>query len=529
MKYLKSLAEPGEAVGVVAGQSIGEPSTQMTLNTFHLAGHSSKNVTLGIPRLRELVMTASASISTPSMTLYPNPEMTIDDAEKFAKSISRLSLAEVVNKVNITEKLGRGVAYAQSKTYKVRLEFFPAKDYCDHYAITVHDVLESVSRKFLPRLQGLIRKQLKKKGDANTLKKSDALPEIGQSAGRVEEERARPEGEREGGDDDSDDDGDGDATNAKSKANRSENISYAAPDDEEEAIAAQAQRESTPDIDMDGSDEVIQNKAKEDTDSEDDSDSAKQTSNRAAISENIQELESRIKNVKGNSDVSAFKFSPHGNYVDFSLEYAASTAKLLMLHLVEQCCHDTVIHAVPGLKTCTLDKENKYRNPDTGKESKELAIIAEGINLWAMRDAQDHIDPHRIFTNDVAAILRLYGVEAARATIVREMDAVFKGHGISVDNRHLNLIADVMTRSGGYKAFNRIGMKSAVSPFMKMSFETTVGFLRDAVLEEEGDSLRNPSARIVVGKLSGVGTGAFDVLVPVKGQEETDGFEVEGL
>lgn len=86
-----------------------------------------------------------------------------------------------------------------------------------------------------------------------------------------------------------------------------------------------------------------------------------------------------------------------------------------------------------------------------------------------------------------------------------------------------------MTRSGGYKAFNRIGMKSAVSPFMKMSFETTVGFLRDAVLEEEGDSLRNPSARIVVGKLSGVGTGAFDVLVPVKGQEETDGFEVEGL
>lgn len=49
LKYLRSLVEPGEAVGVVAGQSIGEPSTQMTLNTFHLAGHSAKNVTLGIP------------------------------------------------------------------------------------------------------------------------------------------------------------------------------------------------------------------------------------------------------------------------------------------------------------------------------------------------------------------------------------------------------------------------------------------------------------------------------------------------
>jgi DNA-directed RNA polymerase I subunit RPA1 len=42
MKYLNSVIEPGEAVGIVASQSVGEPSTQMTLNTFHLAGHSGK-------------------------------------------------------------------------------------------------------------------------------------------------------------------------------------------------------------------------------------------------------------------------------------------------------------------------------------------------------------------------------------------------------------------------------------------------------------------------------------------------------
>ena len=82
LKYLRSLVEPGEAVGVVAGQSIGEPSTQMTLNTFHLAGHSSKNVTLGIPRLREILMTASAKISTPGMTVYPIPDMPVEESEK---------------------------------------------------------------------------------------------------------------------------------------------------------------------------------------------------------------------------------------------------------------------------------------------------------------------------------------------------------------------------------------------------------------------------------------------------------------
>jgi DNA-directed RNA polymerase I subunit RPA1 len=50
LKYLRSLIDPGEAVGVLAAQSIGEPSTQMTLNTFHLAGFGAGNVTMGVPR-----------------------------------------------------------------------------------------------------------------------------------------------------------------------------------------------------------------------------------------------------------------------------------------------------------------------------------------------------------------------------------------------------------------------------------------------------------------------------------------------
>ena len=49
------MAAPGEVVGTVAAQSIGEPTTQMTLNTFHFAGVSAKNVTLGVPRLTEII------------------------------------------------------------------------------------------------------------------------------------------------------------------------------------------------------------------------------------------------------------------------------------------------------------------------------------------------------------------------------------------------------------------------------------------------------------------------------------------
>lgn len=60
----------GENVGTLAGQGVGEPSTQMTLNTFHLAGHGGVNVTLGIPRLREIIMTNGANIKTPIMRLF---------------------------------------------------------------------------------------------------------------------------------------------------------------------------------------------------------------------------------------------------------------------------------------------------------------------------------------------------------------------------------------------------------------------------------------------------------------------------
>lgn len=50
LKYQRALCPPGESVGLLAAQSIGEPSTQMTLNTFHFAGRGDMNVTLGIPR-----------------------------------------------------------------------------------------------------------------------------------------------------------------------------------------------------------------------------------------------------------------------------------------------------------------------------------------------------------------------------------------------------------------------------------------------------------------------------------------------
>ncbi|KAK9271224.1 hypothetical protein L1049_026814 [Liquidambar formosana] len=83
-RFLQSLVAPGEMIGCVAAQSIGEPATQMTLNTFHYAGVSAKNVTLGVPRLREIINVAK-KIKTPSLSVYLKPE--VNKTKEKAKNI----------------------------------------------------------------------------------------------------------------------------------------------------------------------------------------------------------------------------------------------------------------------------------------------------------------------------------------------------------------------------------------------------------------------------------------------------------
>ncbi len=88
----RALAEPGEAVGVVTAQSIGEPGTQMTLRTFHFAGVKERNVTLGLPRLIELVDARKKPV-TPTMDIY------LDDDHK----VSREKALEVAREILFTQ------------------------------------------------------------------------------------------------------------------------------------------------------------------------------------------------------------------------------------------------------------------------------------------------------------------------------------------------------------------------------------------------------------------------------------------
>ncbi len=100
--YKHALMEPGEAVGIVAAQSIGEPGTQMTLRTFHYAGVREQNVTLGLPRLIEIV-DARRIPSTPVMTIYLSEEnrKSKEAAVKIARSIIYTTLENLAEAIFI--------------------------------------------------------------------------------------------------------------------------------------------------------------------------------------------------------------------------------------------------------------------------------------------------------------------------------------------------------------------------------------------------------------------------------------------
>jgi DNA-directed RNA polymerase II subunit RPB1 len=101
-RFLRAAIPPGEMVGVLAAQSIGEPATQMTLNTFHFTGISSKNVTLGVPRLKEILNIAT-NIKTPGMVVHlENPDdATMAKAKDLRSAVEHTTLRSLTHSVEL--------------------------------------------------------------------------------------------------------------------------------------------------------------------------------------------------------------------------------------------------------------------------------------------------------------------------------------------------------------------------------------------------------------------------------------------
>ncbi|GMM55856.1 DNA-directed RNA polymerase I core subunit [Maudiozyma humilis] len=493
LKYMRSLINPGEAVGIIASQSVGEPSTQMTLNTFHFAGHGAANVTLGIPRMREIIMTASSAIKTPQMTLPILKDVSDDNADTFCKSISKVLLSEVIDKVTVTETSGSVNGNANARAYTINMKFFDRSEYNEEYDVSKEELQNVVADRFLITLETAILKEIRKQ-------RKSVLPDIGVAVPKLQEYAETSKK--------LDEDNDEEEAHKKTK----QAVSYDDPDDDEIETMRQAEKSSDEedmDSDMDSSS----------SDSDSDSEAAEEMED--TLSKAINDANKNM--TKSQRDRQSAIISTHryitkynfddadGKWCEFRLELAADTEKLLMVNIVEEICRKSVIRQVPHIDRCV------HPAPENGKR----VLVTEGVNFESMWEQEDFIDVDAITSNDIASVLKTYGVEAARNTIVYEINNVFSRYAISVSYRHLDLIADMMTRQGSYLAFNRQGMETSTSTLMKMSYETTCQFLTKAVMDNQREELESPSARIVLGKLNGGGTGSFDVLakVPTKAQQ----------
>lgn len=167
MKYFKSLIQPGENVGIIAAQSIGEPSTQMTLNTFHLAGHGGANMTLGIPRMREILMTSEKNIKTPIMIL-PTYFDRREDAELIAREFEKYFLIDIMKEIVIsTDILPNKSEKSFERVYHIEMQCEDINDITNYFKYTSKEVKKILKRKFIPVLAKLLNKQYKQTKKSN--------------------------------------------------------------------------------------------------------------------------------------------------------------------------------------------------------------------------------------------------------------------------------------------------------------------------------------------------------------------------
>lgn len=602
--FSRSQVMPGESVGVLAGQSVGEPSTQMTLNTFHLAGHGGANVTLGVPRLREIIMTASISSAIMELPITPtlSPEVQRQVSAHLAQRLNRLPLKTALANVQLREDLN-----IQHRVYHVRLNLRSGPNSVfqswftktagasrksraqalKHALRKVRGLQRCVERSFAIRLDRATHARLWrygiKKGKAPKDAAAMAPPEPIIQTVKVAPEGRRARKERKAATEGEDDRGEEEEENAD--GGREDDDSAMEDDEEEEEeeeesaadeSAEESEEEEGRGRSRQGKKSKKQRKSSSSSVSEEadeeDGGSASDQDSLAVEDDDVGGDEEEIpQDTSDGGRAWEEGGSIHGAwtgrneiltaaglplnfisrigygvteedgtyYVDVDVRLDSNIPKLLMMGLVESVLEKTFVQQTPDIKRAVSLAFNHSESESAKLGDKKLnaathsVIQTEGVNFQAAWDLIVNselysrnlslnsgeelpknlqlLDENRIYTNDINAILNTYGVEAARASIVTQMRTVFAPYGISVDPRHLGLIADYATYMGNYRAFNRVGIAHNASPFQKISFETAKKFLTDASLAGDVDTLRSPSASITMGQPPKSGTGSFDL------------------
>ncbi|MBQ6099506.1 MAG: DNA-directed RNA polymerase subunit A'' [Methanobrevibacter sp.] len=150
------------------------------------------------------------------------------------------------------------------------------------------------------------------------------------------------------------------------------------------------------------------------------------------------------------------------------------------------------------------------------KDDREWIIHTEGSNLKEILD-MDGIDHVRTTTNNIHEIGEVLGIEAARQSIINEAQNTLSEQGLSVDVRHIMLVADIMTSEGIVKSIGRHGISGEKSSVLaRAAFEETGKHLLNASIRGEVDDLTGIIENIIIGQPIPLGTGSVGVKMDYK-------------
>ncbi len=158
-----------------------------------------------------------------------------------------------------------------------------------------------------------------------------------------------------------------------------------------------------------------------------------------------------------------------------------------------------LLKGVAGIKKAFVSKD----------ENDEYFIRTVGSNLLGVLK-NPKIDKKRVYTNNVVEILSVYGIEAARQALVKELKQVMDMQNLNVDVRHIMLLADAMTSDGVLKSVGRHGLSGQKAGVLaRAAFEETVRHLVEAAVSGQSDYLIGVTENIIVGQTMPVGTGVI--------------------
>jgi DNA-directed RNA polymerase subunit A" len=173
----------------------------------------------------------------------------------------------------------------------------------------------------------------------------------------------------------------------------------------------------------------------------------------------------------------------------------------------EKQSYRELLQLVEKIKKISLKGIEGIKRVVIRKEGDEYVLYTEGSALRKVMQF-DGVDPNRTKTNNINEIAEVLGIEAGRNAIINEATDTLREQGLSVDVRHIMLVADIMTVDGEVKQIGRHGVSGEkASVLARAAFEVTVNHILDAAVRGDVDDLRGVTENVIVGQPIQLGTG----------------------